>query len=270
VSLDTETDGIAVIAANDLAQSVAEWAHLEPSEVSSAINQLTMQATPPEQHKRYWEVERKAERILTRPFVSTKNDMLLIAPQVVRLTQRLFGESLFDGQIPWPKELLGQPLLDRLANHRDSESRSLERLATATVKSLGYNYVPNLLEHIAAKSGLGIPGEIDLLFIDDEGTVWVCEVKDLGRVLGPTAIKNRVDAFTRTKRGYTNKLEAKAEAIRQQPNETLLAIGTTQTVVRQVRSVFITKNVEPTAHSANQRIPFVVIDDFAAFITERR
>ncbi|GAA1574632.1 hypothetical protein GCM10009827_115640 [Dactylosporangium maewongense] len=149
----------------------------------------------------------------------------------------------------------------------------VEREATAPNRIL----IPRLRKERAAKLGMAIPGEIDLIVIDaDHRRVFILEAKaghvatDIERVLfdiidyhgAPDSGHARWDGF-RPKRGtpYLPKLLAKASAVRGQLDVLLREHGVdAERDGWCVIEMFVTPSPVPAAYVPHPQVPFATID----------
>ena len=97
--------------------------HITPDESKRAIEWLTLRADDLRaENPEYWETERRAARVDTRPFVEYGPD-LYVLPWTAWATLRIISNYLGDGRLPWPRRLLPTGLKRALANYRGNKKR---------------------------------------------------------------------------------------------------------------------------------------------------
>jgi hypothetical protein len=264
-ALDADDDGIVSVNSRALSTSAAEWSGLPLDTIEAAISHLTLTGPALRQEGlHYWETERRAHRVMAKPFVENPDTgELLVAPACVRATQKVLGDAFLDGRLPWPKGTMSKDLLDALANYRILGARELERDASAIVSALGLPHRTRLRQQEALRHGLTIPGEIDLVVADKMRRIWICEVKDLGRTVSPAAIRARVRDYEGE---HMKKLQAKVAAVAGSLPTVASLLNVDATVCWQVRGLFVTRLVEPAAFAVPPGALFVTIDDLATLL----
>jgi hypothetical protein len=251
----------------DLLTAAQTWSGLPASEIRSALDLLTIdRAALKSEGLIYWELERRSQRLATRPLISDEND-LLILPWLIRYTQDVYSQYFFDGRLPWPIGAQHGELLDSLAKYRQVANRQLERDAKNVARSLKIPCRANVLPEEAKPFGIDLPGEIDLLIADVTARrIWVCEVKDVSPAFSPRALDKTIRRF-REDDLYLEKLSLKVRAIQNHTTEAATLLGLPEPIPAcRVETLVVTRRIEPIGFCSSTQTPFVVLADLAELL----
>jgi hypothetical protein len=242
---------------------------------------------------RYWQLTERSARLALRPLIappSSEDDgALWILPRCAHRTQHLLLAYLNDQQLPWPDKDLPLPVTQAVkAWHKLAEDQLETELASAA-RSAGLACRANLTQPKAAREGLVLHGEIDLIAADPHRRrIWVIEAKHLRRVFSPLEIAFRVADFhgpaalaigqdtnefrqfrSRTFRPYVQRVIANAHAIegnKQAAARLITAVPPGQAITGasvadwNVIPIMVTTQVEVAAFVPQPQIPFVLIN----------
>jgi hypothetical protein len=264
-SLATDDAGLVRTTRAALIDSAHSWSGLDRNEIEAAVDQLTLSTAGLREEFDYWEMERRAQRVMTRPLIEWDAE-LVTAPAQARSVQLVLAGMFLDGRLPWPPFTLPGAVNDALAKYRQRGAEALESEVSRIVHALGLPHVSNLDEVHARSAGLLIPGEIDLLVLDDHTRLWVCEVKDLAQALSPSAIRSRIQRYLGSK-GFARKLDRKVKAVSSDLPAVCSLLGVEQPPL-EIHGLFVTRTVEPYAFSGEARHLFALVDDLPAVLSD--
>lgn len=242
--------------------AASEMPDVSREECWQAIGWLTLtQEDLQAETREYWETERRAARIDTRPFVEY-GSCLYILPWTAMATFAVLSRYLADGRLPWPRTLLPKGVNDALANYRRAKNKQLEKdcldlFANTDLVVLG-NVKPK-----TAKSRYGFDslyGEIDLLCLDTEKSrIWVVEAKDPSIPFSAHQMRQSITRF-HSPDGHVGKLLRKTEDVERNASRLAEALSV-QEPDREwdTRSLMVTRGVNPAAFAVNSRVPFCTI-----------
>jgi hypothetical protein len=253
---------VTVTDSESLAQAAEDWSGLPRPEIDAAVALLTLKTQHLHQEAhRYWEVERRAFRLRTRPF-PVIGGRLWIMPWAAEATQELFTSYFLDSRLPYIDPALRPAAATAMRSHRQKRNEQLETEAGAAVQSLGLAYRLRWTGKEARTDGLAsLPGEVDLLIADVEtDRLWVCEIKDPETAFSPAALHRHIERFVRTG-GHIDKLLLKTEAISQNPVPAARACGIHDERTWQTIPLMLTRQVEPAGFLDNPRVAFAVLED---------
>jgi hypothetical protein len=271
VTWDRDDDHVELIPVEDLRREAAAWSKLPLGEIDAAIERLTLNpAHLAAEGLSYAAQERRHHRLAIQPLPLVDGHVLLM-PWRIFAAQGTYAGYLDDGRLPWhPADLPGD-VTNAFIRYRQIANHALEHAALDVVHQLSLPGKVNVTPSVAATAGLEIPGEIDLLVADPEsGRIWVVEVKDLYAAVSPQTMERRIDKFTDPGRdGFINVLGAKRDAVANNPDAALTLLKTpVGTRAWRVLPLMVTRRVEPAAFVAGVGVPFVVVDDLAALLSD--
>ncbi len=257
-----EADGIAATSRKDIAREAAAWSQLPEGQILAAVDQLLLHsgnATATHAHA-YAEVERRI-RPTTHPLIAHA-DGILIAPWLVHTAQQLYAASLSDSRLPRPDT--PPKVADLLDRYRQQQNNQLETdLADAAARA-GLPHRPRFDVGPAARAGIpGLPGEIDLLVADPaRGRLWVVEAKNPHRAISSHSVAQHLDRFVR----YRKKLLAKAQVLSAHTEAAARVCGVDTPQEWKVVPIFVTRNIDPAAFTADPGVAFTSIGHLAAVL----
>jgi hypothetical protein len=261
-------DEVAEVTRAELRDAAAAWSHLPASDIGSALDLLVLTADKLRaEGMPYWELERRAYRLPTRPLICLPGDRLLIVPRLIAAAQETYAAYLTDGRLPWPSSSVPRAVIDAFNNYRGRQNAELERQVLDTLRSLGLPCRGNIEPHEVAPLGLQLAGEIDALAADlQRSRLWVCEVKDVSTAASPRTLADRVKRFTKAD-GYLDQVLRSHREVRANPGAVARLLDVPDPDRDwQVIPVMITRHVEPAAFAYNQSVAFVVIEDLPALL----
>lgn len=270
VTWNRDDDHVELVAPDNLRRAAAQWAQLPLTEIDSAIERLTLDPRRlGAEGISYAAQERRHNRLAIQPLPLVDGQIVLMPWRIVA-AQGTYAGYLEDGRLPWHPADLPDDVRNAFIHYREIANHALEHAALDVARQLSLPSLITITPAIAATTGLGIPGEIDLLVADPEtGRLWVCEVKDLYGAVSPQMIERRIDKFIDPKRGFVYQLDPKRSAVERNPDAalTLLAVPTGTQPWRAL-SLMVTRRVEPAAFVDGVGVPFVVIEDLAKVLSE--
>lgn len=270
VTWSRDDDHVELVALDDLRRAAAEWSQLPLTEIDAALERLTLDPCKlGDEGLSYSAQERRHHRLAIRPFPLVDSRVLLM-PWLIFAAQGTYAGYLDDGRLPWPPTDLPDEVRNAFIHYRRIANHALEHAAFDVARQLCLPSYVNVTPAVAATAGLEIPGEIDLLVADPAtGRLWVCEVKDIYAAVSPQTMERRIDKFADPERGFVNRLDLKRSAVASNPTAVLELLGTPNiTVPWRVLSLMVTRRVEPAAFVNGIGVPFAVIEDLAAVLSE--
>jgi hypothetical protein len=269
VTWNRDDDHVQLVPPEELRRAAAEWSQLPLSEIDAGMERLTLDP----QHLgaeglSYAAQERRHHRIAIRP-LPLDNGRLVLMPWRIFAAQGTYAGYMDDGRLPWHPADIPSDVTNAFIHFRKIANHALETAALEVAQRLSLPSKVNVTESVAATAGLEIPGEIDLLVADSKyGRLWVCEVKDIYAAVSPQTMERRIAKFTEPKRGFVNRLDLKRSAVARNPAAALELVGVpNSTQGWRVLSLMITRRVEPAAFVEAIGVPFVVIEDLVAVLT---
>jgi hypothetical protein len=268
VTWTPSADDVAEITRAQLRDAAIAWSGLSYQQIDVALALLVL--TPAQLQQEglpYWEQERRAYRLATRPLICPGNDQLILIPRRIEATQDIYADYLFNGRMPWPPTAVPRAVADAFNNFRNRHNRDLERQVLEVLSGLGLPFQGNLEPHHAAQSGLMLTGEIDALAADPERSrLWVCEVKDVSIAASPRTVADRVRKFT-DPAGYTSKLLRSLSEIQASPGTAARLLNAPDPDrAWHVLPLMITRFVEPAAFTQNPTVTFVTVEDLPSVL----
>lgn len=264
VSWVSGDDRVVRVEQEELCDAARIWSSLTSSEIDVALDRLILD--PAKMHQEgihYWEQERRRYRLATRPLVRFDGSLLII-PWRIMATQGVYARYLLDGHLPWHPSDIPKTVLDAFNDFRQVANRELEREASKVASDLGLPQKKNIHENMAAKFGLTLPGEVDLLVADpSRGRIWVCEVKDVSSTYSPSTLRHRLDKFLYDK-DYIGKLVNRVEAVAANPDAAARLLSISEPFPKwRVLPLMITRQIEPAAFVEDVPVTFTVLADLA-------
>ena len=210
----------------------------------------------------HWEIERRAERTDTRPFLQ-QGDTLYVLPWTASNAWKIMLGYLWDARLPWPEEMIGPKTARALESIRQKRNRELERECAQAVAHPLLEVRSNVRPHKARALGIKkLSGEIDVLVIDQRSDrIWVIEVKDPHFPYSPRSMSNEIDKFHQPG-GHVDKLRRKIADIDQDAS-VMAAKMNLPSPNRQweVRGLFVTRRTTPSAFAEGVDIDFCTIGE---------
>jgi hypothetical protein len=122
----TSDAAVAVTEPQTLAQAAEEWSGLPRAEVDAAVILLSLNTRNlHDEASRYWEVERRSQRLRVRPFpvIGTR---MWIMPWAAAATQELFTVYFQDSRLPYSDPALPPSAAIAMQRHRSRRNLQLE------------------------------------------------------------------------------------------------------------------------------------------------
>ena len=240
-------------------------------ECREAIRWLTLtQESLRAEEREYWESDRRAARVDTRPFVEY-NSSLYVSPWTAMATLTILFNYLEDGRLPWPRKVLPTGVNKALARYRQGKNKDLERDCSAIVADTELHVLQNV-EAGTAKRCYGFDslyGEIDLLCVDAERSrIWVVEAKDPIIPFSARQTRYSIGRFHKPD-GYVGKLLRKVEDVKRNALAFADALDIENPERKwDIRGLMVTRRVNPAAFVVDSLVPFCTIEDFKEVILE--
>ncbi len=276
---------VADVPVDALVESVVEWSGLAIDEVEAAVRELTLNhASLAATGVDFWNVERRQARLATRPLVGLPRKgagaRVCVLPRQAHATQQIFANYLGSQRVPWPDESLPAALRTVVKKWAQAGQRAFEKEVVVAVEENGFRHVRAVLRpDKAAKDGLIIPGEIDLLVADPvRRRIWVVEAKNRHKPYSIEQVLNEVRKFhgmregerskakqkTSPDKAEVGKLLAKADALRRQTTAALNATGlpAEDPVGWTMWPVIVSPNPLAAAFIDDPRVPFACVRGF--------
>ncbi len=264
VSWVSGDDRLERVKQEELRDAALIWSSLTSSEIDVALDRLILD--PAQLHQEgihYWEQERRRYRLATRPLVRFDGSLLII-PWRIMATQGVYARYLLDGHLPWHPSDVPNTVLDAFNDFRQVANKELEREASKIASDLGLPHKKNIHENMAAKFGLTLPGEVDLLVADPARCrIWVCEVKDVSSTYSPSTLRHRLDKFLYDE-DYIGKLVLRVEAVAANPDAAARLLSISEPFPEwRVLPLMITRHIEPAGFVEDVPVTFTVLADLA-------
>jgi hypothetical protein len=264
-------DGVVVLGRAELRDAAQTWSSVSVRELEAALERLTLDADViAGEGVRFWEQDRRPQRLLTNPLVASGGD-LIVMPRQIEATQAVYARYLSEGRLPWPHSEIPPRVRDAFNSYRQLVNHDLERVAAEIAAEQQLPHKANIDEKEAAKFGLHLPGEVDLLIADSaRSRLWVCEVKDLMARFSPGTLTSSITKFL-DREDHIAKLLARVKAVGESPKATarlLEAPGGSKPW--RVLPLMITRNVEIAAFLENVPVTFTVVADLASTLRSAR
>ena len=267
-----ETNGVYVSTSRAVAErAYAVDAKATAKEYKRAVEWLTLTSVDPQQFEP-WEIERRADRIASHPFLRHEEGIHILPWSAVASLKIVFN-YLEDGRLPWPEETLNRKgedglgkVVETLRSYRQSLNRDLENDGVRALETSGLKVLHNVKPGKRHKFGIKeLRGEIDILCIDHERSViWVVEVKDPHSAFSPRSTMRIVHNFHGDD-GYVAKLLGKCEDIRASAS----ALAAKQEINQpdrqwDTRGMMATRVVCPAAFVSGSEVEFCTVDKLRA------
>jgi hypothetical protein len=206
-------------------------------------------------------------------------------PRRVAATQQIFANYTVEGRLPWPPQSLPQAVAAAYKDWQQVRQHAFEFVLEEIVRLCGFTHIKRgLKERPAAKLGLRISGEIDLLLADEHRRrLWVIEAKDgqvpfgLSQILyevtdfhgvEPDPASARPSTFKTPEGAYIGKLCKKADDLQEQLVVVLRVFGINDDPSPwQVIPLMVTPNPVAAAFVAEPAVAFTCPGPLPAVLT---
>jgi len=241
-----------------------------PQEFEGALNWLTLRGTDLAVEKiPHWEIERRAKRITTSPFVAVPEGVWVL-PWTAESTKRIVANYLDDGRLPWPSTALPVTVNQALDQYRQRQNREMEKECVAALNGKGFIVRSGVKPEKADHYGITkLSGEIDALCIDtSRSRIWVIEAKDPYTPYSSRQIRRLINDFNAPAK-YVDKLLRKVNDITCCAASVAAALcvpdsGRTWVIA----GLMVTRHLEPAAFAVNPRVPFCVLEDIVEVVDQ--
>jgi hypothetical protein len=264
-------DGVVVLGRAELRDAAQTWSSVSVQELEAALERLTLEADViAGEDVRFWEQDRRPQRLLTRPLVASGGDLIVI-PRQIEATQAVYTRYLSEGRLPWHHSDIPPRVRDAFNSYRQLVNRDVERVAAEIAAEQQLPHKAKIHEKEAATFGLQLPGEVDLLIADSaRSRLWVCEVKDLTAGFSPGTLTSNIAKFL-DREDHIAKLLARVRAVKERPEAAARLLEAPEgSKPWRVLPLMITRNVEIAAFLENVPVTFTVVADLASTLRSER
>lgn len=235
------------------------------SELHAAVNWLTLRSSDlAGDALEHWELDRRAVRLATRPFVEAPEGRLYLCPWGASATRTIIGNHLLDGRLPWPQAALPVAVNQALRTYRASRNKDLEREVIAALNGRSHLRVRGPIKKAKVLGLTALPRELDGICIDEaRSRIWVLEAKDRTVAFSPHQLRTAIDDF-HDEKGYIAKLTANVALIRSEAGTVAAALGAANPNRSwDVAGLMVTRRIEPAAYAGEASVTFCTADTVA-------
>ena len=258
VSADAFLDRLtpqSILASRDEHARALEWLTLRRSDLLDEAHDSGIE---------HWELERRAARVTTRPFVEGANGIYVL-PWTAQFTARIFRNYLTEGRLPWPDRVLPDNVSRALDRYRQKVGRAFEDECVKVLSDPRLIVRRSIKPSKAHRYGIDkLYGEIDVLCIDPQTSrIWIIEAKDLATPFSTRTLRHHIDKFT-TDGGFVDKLLQKVDDVRRNSADVATHLGA-DSAARPwtVIGLMVTVNPEPAAFVQDLGVPICTIAQLA-------
>lgn len=216
----------------------------------------------------HWELERRAARVTTRPFIEGANGCYVL-PWTAQFTARILRNYLIEGRLPWPDHALPDNVSRALHRYRQKVGKAFEDECVRVLSDLGLVVRPGIKPSKAHRYGIDeLYGEIDVLCVDARTSrIWVIEAKDLATPFSSRSLRHHIDRFT-DEGGFVDKLKRKVNDVRRDAVDIATHLGAESpkrpwTVI----GLIVTVTVEPAAYVQDVGAPICTLAQLADVVS---
>ena len=216
----------------------------------------------------HWELERRAARVTTRPFIEGANGIHVL-PWTAQFTARILGNYLIEGRLPWPDHALPDSVSRALHRYRQKVGKAFEDECVRVLSDLELVLRRGIKPSKAHQYGIDeLYGEIDVLCVDARTSrIWVIEAKDLATPFSSRSLRHHIDRFT-AEGGFVDKLKRKVNDVRRHAADIATHLGAdSPTRPWTVIGLIVTVNVEPAAYVQDVGVPICTIAQLADVVS---
>ena len=159
------------------------WALASRDEHARALEWLTLRKTgllddAHDNSIEHWELERRAARVTTRPFIEDANGFYVL-PWTAQFTARILRNYLIEGRLPWPDRVLPDNVCRALDRYRQRVGKAFEDECVRVLSDSRLVVRRGIKPSKAHRYGIDeLYGEIDVLCVDPQTSrIWVIEAK---------------------------------------------------------------------------------------------
>ena len=212
----------------------------------------------------HWEIERRAARVTTRPFIEGANGCYVL-PWTAQFTARILRNYLTEGRLPWPDRVLPDNVCRALDRYRQKVGKAFEDECVKVLSDPRLIVRRSIKPSKAHRYGIDkLYGEIDVLCIDPQTSrIWIIEAKDLATPFSTRTLRHHIDRFT-TDGGFVDKLLQKVNDVRRNNADVATHLGAgSPTRPWTVIGLIVTVNPEPAAFVQDVGVPICTIAQLA-------
>lgn len=278
----------AEVPAEKLIGSVAVWSGLSQDLIRGALRWLTVTGALLEgEELPYWAMEGRDARLTVRPIVQLPGSHgLLLLPRRATASRRVMSNYFFSARLPWPAAVLPDSVNAALRAWSQHENQRFEVEVEEEFCRSGVTARKRaLLPHKAAKVGLTITRELDLLAADPgRSTIWVVEAKNQHVPYGPNQMVHEYVDY----HGVSGELAESIGARQAQPPDKafvgklldnaaqlagqkaavlqLLGVEADDPEAWQIIPLIVTSRPSPAAVAAEPRVAFTTLSGLRHFL----
>ena len=208
----------------------------------------------------YWETERRAARVDTRPFIK-HGETLYILPCSSSMTLAVLSAYLEDGRLPWPPRTLPENFNQAFNRYRQERNDQFENDCYNALSIPGLIVRKKIRPRKAKHLGIDfLSGEIDLLCINPaQSHIWVIEAKDPYTPFSAHRIRKMIADFHQPD-GYVDTLLHKVEDIKRNIPSLTSALNIPQPDKEwNIRGLIVTRTTNPAAFKPTSGVPFCTL-----------
>ena len=241
------------------------WALASRDEHARALEWLTLRKTgllknAHDNSIEHWELERRAARVTTRPFIEDANGFYVL-PWTAQFTARILRNYLIEGRLPWPDRVLPDNVCRALDRYRQRVGKAFEDECVRVLSDSRLVVRRGIKPSKAHRYGIDeLYGEIDVLCVDPQTSrIWVIEAKDLVTPFSSRSLRHHIDRFT-AEGGFVDKLLRKVNDVRRNAADVATHLDADSprwpwTVI----GLIVTVNPEPAAYVQDLGVPICTI-----------
>lgn len=212
----------------------------------------------------HWELERRAARVMTRPFIEGANGIYVL-PWTSQFSARILRNYLVEGRLPWPDRVLPSKVCKALHRYRQGVAKAFEHECVRVLSNSRLIIRRNIEPSKAHQYGIDeLYGEIDVLCVDPQTShIWVIEAKDLAMPFSSRSLRRHINKFMH-EGAFVDKLLHKVNDVRTSATNIAARLGAdSPTRAWTVIGLMVTVTPEPAAYVQGAEVPFCTIDQLA-------
>lgn len=252
--LDTLTP-LSALASRDEHARALEWLTLRKTGLLEDAHDTSIE---------HWELERRAARVTTRPFIEGANGCYVL-PWTAQFTLRILRNYLIEGRLPWPDRVLPDSVCRALDRYRQKVGKAFEDECVRVLSDTRLIVRRSIKPSKAHRYGIDeLYGEIDVLCIDPQTSrIWVIEAKDLATPFSSRSLRHHISRFTDEGR-FIDKLMKKVTDVHRNAADVATHLeADSPTRPWTVIGLIVTVNPEPAAYVQDVEVPICTIAQLA-------
>ena len=255
--LDTLTP-LSALASRDEHARALEWLTLRKTGLLEDAHDSSIE---------HWELERRAARVTTRPFIEGANGIYVL-PWTAQFTARILRNYLIEGRLPWPDRVLPDDVCRALGRYRQGVGKAFEDECARVLSDSWLIVRGGIKPSKAHQYGIDeLYGEIDMLCVDPQTSrIWVIEAKDLATPFSSRTLRHHISRFT-DEGGFIDKLMKKVTDVRRNAADVAAHLGVDSPARPwTVIGLIVTVNPEPAAYVQDVGVPICTIARLADIV----